>query len=78
MLDQQVENVLNDLIQIENNSSALYLAMSAYLANLNYTGMAAWHINLLLRQTLKQPSFSRNFCGSKLMKKHNHRRSWTA
>ncbi|TDL30752.1 ferritin [Jeotgalibacillus sp. S-D1] len=42
MLNEQVENLLNDLIQIENNSSTLYLAMSAYLANLNYTGMASW------------------------------------
>lgn len=42
MLNTQVENLLNDLIQIENNSSALYLAMSAYLAYQNYTGMASW------------------------------------
>lgn len=42
MLDKQIEKLLNNLIQIENVSSTLYLAMSAYMATKNYTGMSHW------------------------------------
>jgi ferritin len=40
MLNNQIEKMLNDIIQIEQVSSTLYLAMSYYMANKNYTGMA--------------------------------------
>jgi ferritin len=42
MLSEPVQKLLNSLIQIEHNSSTLYLAMSAYMSSLGYTGMAAW------------------------------------
>lgn len=42
MLDEQIQKLLNNLIQIEHVSSTLYLAMSAYMSNRNYTGMAHW------------------------------------
>ncbi|MDX8344711.1 ferritin [Rossellomorea sp. YZS02] len=34
--------MVNNLIQIEHVSTTLYLAMSAYMANQNYSGMAKW------------------------------------
>ncbi|WP_108671889.1 ferritin [Peribacillus acanthi] len=42
MLNEQVQKLLNNLIQIEHVSTTLYLAMSAYMANRNYTGMSIW------------------------------------
>ncbi len=42
MLNEQIQKLLNNLIQIEHVSTTLYLAMSAYMANQNYTGMAKW------------------------------------
>ncbi|AXN40664.1 ferritin [Peribacillus butanolivorans] len=42
MLNEQIQKLLNNLIGIENLSSTLYLAMSAYMATKNYTGMANW------------------------------------
>ncbi|TDL82507.1 ferritin [Peribacillus frigoritolerans] len=42
MLDEQIRKLLNNLIQIEHVSATLYLAMSAYMATRNYTGMASW------------------------------------
>lgn len=42
MLNEQIQKLLNNLIGIEHVSTTLYLAMSAYMANQNYTGMASW------------------------------------
>ncbi|MBN8192754.1 ferritin [Bacillus sp. NTK074B] len=42
MLNDQIQKLVNNLIQIEHVSTTLYLAMSAYMANQNYTGMANW------------------------------------
>ncbi|WP_366141311.1 ferritin-like domain-containing protein [uncultured Rossellomorea sp.] len=42
MLNDQIQKLVNNLIQIEHVSTTLYLAMSAYMANQNYTGMASW------------------------------------
>lgn len=42
MLNEQVQKLLNNLIQIEHVSTTLYLAMSAYMAARNYTGMSKW------------------------------------
>ncbi|SFB08739.1 MULTISPECIES: ferritin [unclassified Bacillus (in: firmicutes)] len=42
MLKEEIQHLLNQLIQVENNSSYLYTAMSNHLARLNYTGMANW------------------------------------
>ncbi|MBW3110555.1 ferritin [Bacillus sp. MCCB 382] len=42
MLNDQIQKLVNNLIQIEHVSTTLYLAMSAYMANQNYTGMAKW------------------------------------
>ncbi|UKS67452.1 ferritin [Rossellomorea marisflavi] len=44
-MNEQMQKLINNLIQIEHVSTTLYLAMSAmsaYLANQNYTGMANW------------------------------------
>jgi ferritin len=42
MLSDQMLKILNSLIQIEHNSSTIYLAMSPYMSRLGYTGMAKW------------------------------------
>ncbi|WP_064094009.1 ferritin [Rossellomorea aquimaris] len=42
MLKKEIEKLANNLIQIEHVSTTLYLAMSAYMAQQNYTGMASW------------------------------------
>lgn len=42
MIDEQIQKLLNNLINVENVSSSLYLAMSAYMATKNYIGMAKW------------------------------------
>lgn len=42
MLSDQIQKLVNNLIGIEHVSTTLYLAMSAYMANQNYTGMASW------------------------------------
>lgn len=42
MINEQIEKLVNNLIQVEHVSSTLYLAMSAYMGSLNYTGMAKW------------------------------------
>ncbi|GLY09447.1 ferritin [Bacillus badius] len=42
MLNEQIQKLLNNLIQVEHVSTTLYLAMSAYMASRNYTGMARW------------------------------------
>ncbi len=42
MMNDQIQKLVNNLIQIEHVSTTLYLAMSAYMANQNYTGMASW------------------------------------
>ncbi|RSK26691.1 ferritin [Bacillus sp. HMF5848] len=41
-MQKEVEQLINHLIHIEHLSTTLYLAMSAYLGKLNYTGMASW------------------------------------
>ncbi|MCA1055638.1 ferritin [Rossellomorea aquimaris] len=41
-MNDQLQKLVNNLIQIEHVSTTLYLAMSAYMANQNYTGMAKW------------------------------------
>ncbi|MFC4409641.1 ferritin [Chungangia koreensis] len=41
-MNEELQRLINNLIQIENYSSALYLAMSAQMGRLNYTGMAKW------------------------------------
>lgn len=41
-MNEELQKLINNLIQIENVSSTLYLAMSAYMGKLNYTGMAKW------------------------------------
>ncbi|XXM71295.1 ferritin [Lysinibacillus sphaericus] len=41
-MNEQLQKLINNLIQIEHVSTTLYLAMSAYMANQNYTGMASW------------------------------------
>lgn len=42
MLKEEIQQLLNQLIQVENNSSYLYTAMSNHLSRLNYVGMANW------------------------------------
>lgn len=42
ILNEQMQKLINNLIQIKHVSTTLYLAMSAYLANQNYTGLASW------------------------------------
>jgi ferritin len=41
-MNDELQGLFNDLIQLEHVSSTLYLAMSAYMAKQNYTGMAHW------------------------------------
>lgn len=41
-VNEELQKLFNNLIQVEHVSSTLYLAMSAYLGRLNYTGMANW------------------------------------
>lgn len=41
-MNEELQKLFNNLIQVEHVSSTLYLAMSAYLGRLNYTGMANW------------------------------------
>ncbi|WP_079504716.1 ferritin [Mesobacillus jeotgali] len=41
-MNEELQSLFNDLIQLEHVSSTLYLAMSAYMAQQNYTGMAHW------------------------------------
>ncbi|WP_182201348.1 ferritin [Paraliobacillus salinarum] len=42
MVKDEVQQLLNQLIQIEQISTTLYLAMSAYMDRKNYTGMTKW------------------------------------
>ncbi|MFB1051888.1 ferritin [Paraliobacillus sp. JSM ZJ581] len=42
MVKNEVQQLINQLIQIEQISTTLYLAMSAYMEQKNYTGMAKW------------------------------------
>ncbi|MGH0946895.1 ferritin [Bacillus mycoides] len=42
MIKEEVQKLLNNLIQLENLSSSIYLAMSADANRKNYTGMAHW------------------------------------
>lgn len=42
MINKKVEEAINNQINAEMFSSYLYKAMSAYFADLNLTGMAAW------------------------------------
>jgi ferritin len=41
-MNEDLQKLFNNLIEIEHVSTTLYLAMSAYLGKLNYTGMAKW------------------------------------
>ncbi|MGD7050803.1 ferritin [Rossellomorea marisflavi] len=41
-MNEQMQKLITNLIQIEHVSTTLYLAMSAYLANQNYIGLASW------------------------------------
>ncbi|SES37881.1 ferritin [Psychrobacillus sp. OK032] len=41
-MNEELQELINNLIQVENYSSALYLAMSAQMGRQNYTGMATW------------------------------------
>lgn len=41
-MNDELQGLFNDLIQLEHVSSTLYLAMSAYMAKQNYTGIAHW------------------------------------
>ncbi|HYK72217.1 MAG TPA: ferritin [Pseudoneobacillus sp.] len=41
-MNEEIQKLFNNLIQIEHVSTTLYLAMSAYMGKLNYTGMAKW------------------------------------
>jgi ferritin len=41
-MNEDLQRLFNNLIQIEHVSTTLYLAMSAYLGRLNFTGMAHW------------------------------------
>ncbi|WP_079480316.1 ferritin [Halobacillus salinus] len=41
-MDENLQKVFNQLIHIEQVSTTLYLAMSAYLDRKNFTGMANW------------------------------------
>lgn len=42
LIKEEVQQLINNLIQIEQVSTTLYLAMAAYLDRKNYTGMANW------------------------------------
>ncbi|WP_059172586.1 ferritin [Bacillus sp. FJAT-27445] len=41
-MNEELQKLMNNLIQIEHISSTLYLAMSAHMGRLNFTGMAKW------------------------------------
>lgn len=41
-MNEKLQKLVNNLIQIEHISTTLYLAMSAYMGKLNFTGMAHW------------------------------------
>lgn len=41
-MNEELQKLMNNLIQIEHVSTTLYLAMSAYMGKLNFTGMAKW------------------------------------
>jgi ferritin len=41
-MNEDLQRLFNNLIQIEHVSTTLYLAMSAYMGKLNFTGMAHW------------------------------------
>lgn len=41
-MNEELQSLFNDLIQVEHVSTTLYLAMSAHLAQQNFTGMAHW------------------------------------
>ncbi|GAM16712.1 ferritin [Mesobacillus selenatarsenatis] len=41
-MNDELQSLFNDLIQLEHVSSTLYLAMSAYMAKKNFTGIAHW------------------------------------
>jgi ferritin len=41
-MNEDLQRLFNNLIQIEHVSTTLYLAMSAYMGRLNFTGMAHW------------------------------------
>ncbi|MCM3666071.1 ferritin [Mesobacillus subterraneus] len=41
-MNLDLQRLFNSLIQIEHVSTTLYLAMSAYMGRLNFTGMAHW------------------------------------
>ncbi|HAQ06409.1 MAG TPA: ferritin [Bacillus bacterium] len=41
-MNEELQSLFNDLIQVEHVSSTLYLAMSAYMAKQNFTGMSHW------------------------------------
>ncbi|KAA0549988.1 ferritin [Bacillus sp. BGMRC 2118] len=41
-MNEELQKLMNNLIQIGHISTTLYLAMSAYMGKLNYTGMANW------------------------------------
>ncbi|WP_423410337.1 ferritin [Heyndrickxia sp. MSNUG] len=41
-MNEELQKLFNQLIQIEHVSTTLYLAMSAHMGKLNFTGMANW------------------------------------
>jgi ferritin len=41
-MNEELQRLFNNLIQVEHVSTTLYLAMSAYMWRLNFTGMAHW------------------------------------
>lgn len=41
-MNDELQKLFNSLIQIEHVSTTLYLAMSAHMGKLNFTGMANW------------------------------------
>ncbi|PLR95145.1 ferritin [Bacillus sp. T33-2] len=41
-MNEQIQNLVNNLIQLEHVSSALYLAMSNYMNKINLRGMGTW------------------------------------
>jgi ferritin len=41
-MNEELQKLMNNLIQIEHVSSTLYLAMSACMGKMNFTGMASW------------------------------------
>ena len=42
MISENLNNLLNQLVQLEHQSSYLYEAMSAYMDQQNYMGMSHW------------------------------------